>query len=78
LRGGDGFRRATLARHFREDTDMLKWALIFFIVAIIAGILGFWGLAAAAAAIAKILFFIFLVLFVISLIAGLVAGRAVL
>jgi len=38
---------------------MLKWALIFFIVAIVAALFGFTGIAAAAAGIAKILFFIF-------------------
>jgi uncharacterized membrane protein YtjA (UPF0391 family) len=47
---------------------MLKWTVIFLIVAIIAGVLGFGGIAAGAAGIAKILFFVFLVLFVLSLI----------
>jgi uncharacterized membrane protein YtjA (UPF0391 family) len=42
---------------------MLKWAIIFAIIAIIAGALGFSGVAAGAATIAKLLFFvIFLVL----------------
>jgi len=49
---------------------MLKWTVIFLIVAIIAGVLGFGGIAAGAAGIAKILFFVFLVLFVLSLIRG--------
>src|SRR5690348_8541997 len=49
---------------------MLRWTLIFLVVAIIAAILGFGGIAAGAAGIAKILFFVFLVAFVISLIAG--------
>lgn len=49
---------------------MLKWALIFLIVAIIAGLFGFTNIAGAAIGIAKILFFIFVVLFVIALIAG--------
>jgi uncharacterized membrane protein YtjA (UPF0391 family) len=49
---------------------MLRWTIIFLVVAIIAAILGFGGVAAGAASIAKILFFIFLVAFVISLIAG--------
>lgn len=47
---------------------MLKWSLIFLIVAIIAGIFGFRGAADVSATIAKWLFVIFLVLFVISLI----------
>jgi uncharacterized membrane protein YtjA (UPF0391 family) len=59
-------------------TDMLKWALFFFIISIIAAIFGFTGIAAAAAGIAKILFFIFLVICVIFLVLGLIAGRAIL
>lgn len=50
---------------------MLKWAAIFFIIAIIAAIFGFGGIAVGAAAIAKMLFFVFVVLFAIMLIAGL-------
>ncbi len=49
---------------------MLRWTVIFLIVAIIAAIFGFGGIAAGAASIAKILFFIFLVLFILSLIFG--------
>ena len=47
---------------------MLRWTLIFLIIAIIAGALGFFGIAAGAASIAKVLFFIFIVLFLVSLI----------
>lgn len=50
---------------------MLKWALIFFVVAIVAAVFGFGGIAAGAAGIAKILFYIFVVIFVVSLIMGL-------
>jgi uncharacterized membrane protein YtjA (UPF0391 family) len=56
---------------------MLKWSVIFFIVAIIAAIFGFGGVAAGAVSIAKILFFIFVVLFVISLVAGAFIGKGV-
>jgi len=49
---------------------MLRWTLIFFIVALIAGILGFTDIAVAASGIAKILFFLFLILLVISLLMG--------
>ena len=49
---------------------MLKWALVFLVVALIAGALGFTGVAGAAIGIAKALFFIFLVLFVAALIFG--------
>lgn len=57
---------------------LLKWALIFLVVALIAGALGFGDVAGAAGGIAKILFFIFLVVFVVLLIMGLVAGKKVL
>jgi uncharacterized membrane protein YtjA (UPF0391 family) len=59
----------------RSDA-MLKWALIFFIVAIVAGALGFTNIAAGAATIAKVLFGIFLVIFLIFLVLGLMAGEA--
>jgi uncharacterized membrane protein YtjA (UPF0391 family) len=49
---------------------MLRWTVIFLVVAIIAAIFGFGGVAAGAAGIAKILFFIFIVLFLVSLIFG--------
>lgn len=54
---------------------MLKWALIFFVVAIIAALFGFGGIAVGAASIAKVLFFGFLVVAAIMLIAGLTTGR---
>ena len=56
---------------------MLKWALIFFIIAIVAAIFGFGGIAAGAATIAKWLFFIAVAIFIIFLILGLMAGKAV-
>lgn len=49
---------------------MLRWALVFLVIALIAAVFGFGGIYAAATGIAKILFFVFLVLFVLSLIAG--------
>lgn len=51
---------------------MLRWAVIFLIVAIVAGIFGFAGIMVAAAGIAKLLFYVFLILFAVSLVAGLV------
>ena len=47
---------------------MLRWALIFFVVAIIAALFGFGGIAASAAGIAKILFFVAIVIFLITLV----------
>ncbi len=49
---------------------MLKWAVIFLVVALVAAVFGFGGIAAAATDFARILFIIFLVLFVISLVMG--------
>jgi uncharacterized membrane protein YtjA (UPF0391 family) len=54
---------------------MLRWALIFFIVAIVAALFGFGGIAATASGIAQILFYVFLVLFLVSLLFGLAGGR---
>ena len=49
---------------------MLRWAVIFLIIALVAALFGFGNIAAGATQIAQILFFIFLVLFVLALIAG--------
>ena len=53
-----------------KQKPMLRWTVIFLIVAIVAGIFGFTGVAASAAGIAKVLFFIFIVLFLLSIILG--------
>ena len=53
---------------------MLKWALIFLLIAVVAGIFGFSGVEEAAATIAQWLFGIFLVLFVGALVIGLALG----
>lgn len=49
---------------------MLRWSVIFFVIAVIAAIFGFGGIAEGAADIAKVLFFIFLALFVIAILFG--------
>ena len=55
---------------------LLKWAAIFFIIAMAAAAFGFTGVAEGATEVAKILFYIFLAMFVIVLAAGLiVAGK---
>jgi uncharacterized membrane protein YtjA (UPF0391 family) len=46
---------------------MVRWALMFLLVAVVAGLFGFGLIASAFAGIAQIVFFIFLALFVISL-----------
>lgn len=49
---------------------MLRWAVLFAILAIVAGVLGFGGLAGDFAYITKILLFVFVVLFLLSLVLG--------
>ena len=49
---------------------MLRWTLIFLVIALVAGLFGFGGVASAAAGIAKVLFGLFLVLFLVSLVIG--------
>jgi uncharacterized membrane protein YtjA (UPF0391 family) len=56
---------------------MLRWALIFLVIALIAGVLGFGGIAAGAAEIAKIIFIIFIILFLIGLVMHVARGRRV-
>jgi uncharacterized membrane protein YtjA (UPF0391 family) len=54
---------------------MLKWAVIFLIIALVAALFGFTDIASASAGIAKILFGIFLVLFLAAVFIGLVVGK---
>ncbi len=54
-----------------DHTYMLRWALIFFVIAIIASLFGFGGIAEGAASIAKVLFYIFIALIVLALVLGL-------
>ena len=56
---------------------MLRWALIFAVVALIAAALGFGGIAGAAAGIAKFMFFAFLVVAAIMLVVGFTIAKKV-
>ena len=47
---------------------MLKWSIIFLILAMIAAFFGFTGIAGAAVGIAKFLFFVFVTMWFIALI----------
>ena len=49
---------------------MLRWALMFLVIALISALFGFTDVAGTSMVAAKILFFVFLVMFVISLIMG--------
>ncbi len=53
-----------------RGNNMLRWALIFFVVAIVAAIFGFGGIAGDAAWIGKILLVVFLILAIVSLFFG--------
>ena len=54
---------------------MLRWAVIFLIVALVAAVLGFGGIANFSFEIAKFVAVIAIILFVISLVAGGLRGR---
>jgi uncharacterized membrane protein YtjA (UPF0391 family) len=49
---------------------MLRWAIIFLVVALVAALLGFTSIVGASLAIARILFVVFLILFLIAFIRG--------
>jgi uncharacterized membrane protein YtjA (UPF0391 family) len=49
---------------------MLRWAIIFLVVALLAGVLGFANLEGTAMWIAKVLFVVFLILFVVTFFKG--------
>jgi uncharacterized membrane protein YtjA (UPF0391 family) len=64
--------RDARVRHYLHSKGftMLRWALLFLLVALIAGAFGLWGPAGLAMTIARVLFFVFLVLLVVSLVLG--------
>lgn len=76
-RDGLGIRPQLESQLWERWYFMLKWAVIFLIIALVAGVLGFTGIAGTAAGIAQFLFVLFLVVFAIMLIMGLAAGRKI-
>jgi uncharacterized membrane protein YtjA (UPF0391 family) len=54
---------------------MLRWALVFLVVALIAALFGFTGIAGESMFIARILFFVFLAMFVIGALYSLIMGK---
>lgn len=50
----------------RKGANMLRWGIVFFIIAVVAAFFGFVGVAGVAIDIAKFLFYVFLVLCIIS------------
>ena len=57
---------------------MLRWAVIFLVVALIAAVLGFGGIAGAAAHIAVVLFWVFVAIAVIMFLFGAIGGTSTL
>jgi uncharacterized membrane protein YtjA (UPF0391 family) len=60
----------------KECLNMLRFAILFLIIAIIAGVLGFGGIEQYSWEGAKIFFFIFLVLAVLSFLGGAYGSRS--
>jgi len=61
--------------HHAKGNLMLRYALIFLVIALIAAFLGFGSLAGLSATIAKILFLVFLVLAAVSFLLNIGRGR---
>ena len=49
---------------------MVRWAIVFFVIALIAAVFGFGGIAGEAAWIGKVLLVVFLILAVVSMVLG--------
>ena len=55
---------------------MLRYVIIFFVIALIAGIFGFSGIAAGAVEIARTLFIVFIALFILAAVLHVLKGKA--
>lgn len=51
---------------------MLRYAILFFVIALVAALFGFGGIAASAVGIAQLLFYGFVILALASLIVGII------
>ncbi len=49
---------------------MLRWALLFLVIALVAGLFGFTSIAGISYVIGKLVFVIFLILFIVALVMG--------
>jgi uncharacterized membrane protein YtjA (UPF0391 family) len=49
---------------------LIRWAIIFAVIALVAALLGFWGVAAIGLQVAEILLVVFVILLLVSLIFG--------
>ncbi len=70
--GEDGFVNRYLKRAAApiQESAMLHYAVVFFVIALIAALFGFGGIAAGAAGIAKILFVVFIILAIATFLFG--------
>ena len=66
---------AVMGESEKEGVFMLRWAVIFLVIALVAALFGFTGIASAAAGIAKFLFFLFLVVCLVLFIAGMSVAK---
>lgn len=55
---------------FTMETTMLRWAIVFFLIALLAAAFGFGGIAGEAAWMGKVLALVFLVLFIFGIVVG--------
>lgn len=56
---------------------LLKWAAIFFVIALIAGGFGFSGVSEGAAGIAQVLFYIFLAICIVMVLIGIFVAKKI-
>lgn len=54
---------------------MLRWALMFLVIALISAALGLSGIASISMEVARLLFIVFLVLFVVTALAHIISGK---
>jgi uncharacterized membrane protein YtjA (UPF0391 family) len=59
-----------LSSRLKGEQNMVRWAIIFFVIALIAAVFGFGGIAGDAAWIGKILLVVFVILAVVSMLMG--------
>lgn len=64
------FEHGDILRRKNTEAHMLRYSLVFLLIALLAGVFGFTTVAGTAYVFAKVLFFVFLVLFVLSLVMG--------
>jgi uncharacterized membrane protein YtjA (UPF0391 family) len=55
---------------FVEEPTMLRWAVIFLVLALVAGLFGFGGIASTSAGIARSLFMIFAAITIVTFVIG--------